>query len=99
MKSAFYYLYGVITTIQIFAMLFTAYAPIYLDDYWVDYLYLDHEKDLRYCNLIIAIIMFIFTIIWVYCQGQSANHEKKEPLLITKDGQTDIDQEKEKENE
>ena len=85
MKSLFYYLFGIITVFYALIILFDLWAPIYLDDYYLDLLVTNYSKEWYYTNLAIASIMFIFIIIWVYNMGKGTNHEKKEPLLINKE--------------
>lgn len=81
MKSLFYYLFGIITMLYLITVSFDYFAPIYLDDYYLDLLVIKYSKEWYYGNLIIAITMCVFTIIWVYTLGRGTSHEKKEKLL------------------
>lgn len=82
MKSLFYYLFGIATMLYAFVVLFDLWAPIYLDDYYLDVLATTYSKEWYYSNLTVAAIMFIFIIIWVFILGKGTSHEKKEKLLI-----------------
>ena len=52
MKSLFYYLFGIMTALYAFVILFDLCAPIYLDDYYLDILYTKYAKEWYYGNAI-----------------------------------------------
>ena len=82
MKSLFYYLFGIFTVLYALVILFDLWAPIYLDDYYLDLLTVNYSKEWYYTNVGVASIMFIFIMIWVFTLGKGTSHEKKEKLLI-----------------
>ena len=82
MKSLFYYLFGLFTTIIVFILFFNNYADLYLDDYYVELLYNTYKKDWFWMNISITTIWIMFVLIFVYSLGKETNHEKKEKLLI-----------------
>lgn len=86
MKNIFYYFFGIITALYTVMVLFDLYAPEFIDDYWLDILYNKYAQEWYYSNIIIAAIMILFTIIWVYNLGRNSKElEEKEPLLIKKE--------------
>lgn len=86
MKNVFYYFFGIITALYAFMVLFDLYAPEFIDDYWLDILCNEYAQEWYYSNIIIAAIMILCTIVWVYNLGRSAKElEEKEPLLIKKE--------------
>jgi len=86
MKNVFYYFFGIMTALYAFMVLFDLYAPEFIDDYWLDILCDKYAQEWYYSNIIIAAIMILCTIIWVYNLGKSAKElEEKEPLLIKKE--------------
>ena len=86
MKNVFYYFFGIMTALYAFMVLFDLYAPEFIDDYWLDILCNKYAQEWYYSNIIIAAIMILCTIIWVYNLGRSAKElEEKEPLLIKKE--------------
>ena len=68
-----------------FVILFDLYAPVYLDDYYLDILYTKYAKEWYYGNIIVSSISLFFALAWVYTLGKGTNHEKREPLLINKE--------------
>lgn len=84
MKSLFYFLFGIIITLYAFVVCFDLYAPVYLDNYYLDILYTKYAKEWYYGNIIVSSIFLFFTLVWVYMLGKGTNHEKKEPLLTNK---------------
>lgn len=86
MKNVFYYFFGIMTALYAFMVLFDLYAPEFIDDYWLDILCSKYAQEWYYSNIIIAAIMILCTIIWVYNLGKSVKElEEKEPLLIKKE--------------
>lgn len=85
MKPLFYYLFGIITALYAFVILFDLYSPIYLDDYYLDILYTKYAKEWYYGNIIVSSISLFFTLIWVYMLGKNTNREKEKPLLTKKE--------------
>lgn len=86
MKNVFCYFFGIMTALYAFMVLFDLYAPEFIDDYWLDILCNKYAQEWYYSNIIIAAIMILCTIIWVYNLGRSAKElEEKEPLLIKKE--------------
>lgn len=85
MKALFYYFFGIISALYLFVIMFDKYAPVYLDDYYVDSLVLNYSKEWYYSNITVSSIAILFIIVWIYRLGKSANHEKREPLLINKE--------------
>ena len=82
MKPLFYYLFGIMTALYAFVILFDLCAPVYLDDYYIDMLMQNYAQEWYYTNLTVSAVTIFFVIIWIYNLGRGANHEKKEPLLI-----------------
>ena len=86
MKNVFYYFFGIMTALYAFMVLFDLYAPEFIDDYWLDILCNKYAQEWYYSNIIIAAVMILCTIVWVYNLGRSAKElEEKEPLLIKKE--------------
>lgn len=85
MKALFYYLFGWFSALYAFVILFNVYAPEFMDDYWLDYLAVNHPNAWYYGSLIISTILILFVLIFVYNLGKGTNHEKREPLLIKKE--------------
>lgn len=81
MKSLFYFTFGIMTALYAFVILFDLYAPIYLDNYYLDILYTKYAKEWYYGNIIVSSISLFFALTWVYTLGKSTDHEKREPLL------------------
>ena len=52
MKSLFYFLFGIIIALYAFVICFDLYAPIYLDDYYIDILYTNYAKVWYYTPLL-----------------------------------------------
>lgn len=84
MKSLFYFLFGIIIALYAFVVCFDLYAPVYLDNYYLDILYTKYAKEWYYGNIIVSSVFLFFTLVWVYMLGKGTNHEKKEPLLTNK---------------
>lgn len=84
MKSLFYFLFGIIIALYAFVVCFDLYAPVYLDNYYLDILYTKYAKEWYYGNIIVSSVFLFFTLVWVYMLGKGTNHEKKEPLFINK---------------
>lgn len=85
MKSLFFYLFGIITALYAFVLLFNAYAPEFMDDYWLDYIAKHYSKVWYYGSFTIAFILILFTIIFVYNLGKGTSHGKKELLFKKED--------------
>lgn len=85
MKQLFYFLFGITIALYAFMICFDLYAPIYLDDYYLDILYTKYAKEWYYGNIIVSSISLFFALVWVYTLGKGTNHEKREPLLINKE--------------
>lgn len=85
MKSLFYYLFGIMTALYAFVILFDLCAPVYLDDYYMDMLVQKYAQEWYYTNFTVSVVAIFFTIVWIYNLGRRTNHEKKEPLLINKE--------------
>ena len=86
MKNVFYYFFGIMTALYAFMVLFDLYAPEFIDDYWLDILCNKYAQEWYYSNIIIAAVMILCTIVWVYNLGRSAKElEEKEQLLIKKE--------------
>lgn len=84
MKSLFYFLFGIMIALYAFVILFDLYAPVYLDNYYMDKLAVDYATEWYYTNISISIVSILFSIIWIYNLGKGTNHEK-EPLLTNKE--------------
>ena len=82
MKSLFFYLFGIITALYAFVIMFNLYAPELMDDYWLDYVAIHYPDLWYYGSLTTAIVFILFLIIFVYNLEKGTNHEKREPLLI-----------------
>ena len=85
MKPLFYYLFGIITVLYAFVILFDLCAPVYLDDYYMDMLMQNYAQEWYYTNISVSAITIFFVLVWVYNMGRGTSHEKKEPLLINKE--------------
>ena len=85
MKPLFYYLFGIMTALYAFIILFDLCAPVYLDDYYMDMLMQNYAQEWYYTNISVSAITIFFVLVWVYNIGKGTNHEKKEPLLINKE--------------
>ena len=84
MKPLFYYLFGIITALYAFVILFDLCAPVYLDNYYMDMLMQSYAQEWYYTNLAVSAITIFFVLVWVYNMGRGTNHEK-EPLLTNKE--------------
>lgn len=84
MKSLFYYLFGIMTALYAFVILFDLCAPVYLDDYYMDMLMQNYAQEWYYTNISVSAITIFFVLVWVYNMGRGTSHEK-EPLLINKE--------------
>lgn len=84
MKSLFYYLFGIMTALYAFVILFDLCAPVYLDDYYMDMLVQNYAQEWYYTNLTVSAVTIFFTIVWIYNLGRGTNY-RKEPLLINKE--------------
>jgi hypothetical protein len=58
---------------------FDLYAPLYLDDYYLDILYTNYAKEWYYTNIGISSIAILCTAIWIFNLGKDT--KEKEPLL------------------
>ena len=85
MKSLFYFTFGIIIALYAFMVCFNLYAPVYLDDYYLDVLHTNYAKEWYYTNVGISSIAILWTAIWIFNLGKGTNHEKKEPLLTNKE--------------
>lgn len=85
MKPLFYYLFGIMTALYAFVILFDLCAPIYLDDYYMDALVQNYAQEWYYTNIGVSAVSIFFVLVWIYNLGRGTNHEKKEPLLINKE--------------
>lgn len=81
MKSFLYFVFGVICALFACIATFNNYFEIYLDDYYVDLLYNEYNKEWYYVTLISSTIFIFSVIAWVYSLGKSANELSKEPLI------------------
>lgn len=85
MIKAFYYLFGIISTIYVFVVLFNVYAPEFIDEYWLDILYTKYAQEWYYGNLTISALTTLCAAIWIFNLGKNFNSKEKEPLLINKE--------------
>ena len=85
MKSLFYYLFGIMTALYAFVIIFYLYAPVYFDEYYMDMLMQNYAQEWYYTNISVSAITIFFVLVWVYNMGRGTSHEKKEPLLINKE--------------
>lgn len=81
MKALFYYLFGIVTALYVAVFCFDAYAPVFLDDYYLEKLTREYAREWYNVNMAIAIIGAVFALVWAWNLGKGTNHEKKEPLL------------------
>lgn len=81
--KTFYYLYGIITALFAFTIMFDLYAPEFIDEYWLNILYDQYSKEWWYSNVIVSVLFIVFTLIWTYHLGKGIT--EKEPLLIKKE--------------
>ena len=84
MKQLFYFLFGIIIALYAFMVCFDLYAPIYLDDVYLDMLYTNYAKEWYYTNIGISSVAILMVAIWIFNLGKDSNKEK-EPLLKEKD--------------
>ena len=60
-----------------FVILFDLYAPVYLDDYYMDKLMQNYAQEWYYTNIVVSAITIFFTIIWIYNLGKGQIMRKK----------------------
>lgn len=85
MKTLFYYLFGWISALYAFTILFNLYGQEFIDDYWLDYMAVNYPKVWYYGSLTVATILIIFVLIFVFNLGKGTNHERRESSLIKKE--------------
>ena len=56
MKPLFYYLFGIMTALYAFVILFDLCAPVYVDDYYMDMLMQNYAQEWYYTNLAVSAI-------------------------------------------
>lgn len=87
MKALFFYLFGIISALYAFVILFNLYGPEFIDDYWLDYLVINYPNLWYYSSFTISCILILFIIVFVYNLGKGTNYERKEKLLIDENNQ------------
>lgn len=70
----FYYLYGVISMLFIFMLLFDLYGPIYIDDYYMDILHIKYHDEWWYTNVGISTLVLMFSIIFLCLPDKKNNY-------------------------
>lgn len=79
--KVFYYIFGFMTALFIFSILFNLNCEEFIDDYWLNILYNHYAQEWFYTDLTIGALQIMCTIIWIYNLGKSANELSKEPLI------------------
>lgn len=82
MRSLFYFTFGIIIMLFVFAALFNTYAVEYLDDYYVDLLYSTYLNDWKMINTIVAAILILYVLTFAFILGKGV--KDNEPLFIDK---------------
>lgn len=88
--KVFYYCYGFITALFIFAILFNMYYEEILNEYWIKVIHQKYWIPWYYTRLLVGTLITSFVLIWVYNLGRGAKElEEKESLLIKKEEKED----------
>lgn len=77
----FHYIFGFMTALFIFSILFNLHCEEFIDDYWLNILHTYYAQEWYYTCLTIGALEIICTTIWIYNLGKGANELSREPLI------------------
>lgn len=78
MKSTFYFIYGIASTLLVISIFFNNIGFEYLDEYYIRLLMTEYKNHWNITQITTNILFSICALIWVYIQGMQAAKEIKQ---------------------